>query len=151
MAFDVKKYQVAYRAKNREKNRLYAAAYHKKNRETVLINNRLKYRLNRDLRIAKQIQWQKDNKGYTNAKNKAYKLSKKNRTPKWLTSFDFNHIRAFYEAADFMTKLTGIKFEVDHIIPLNGSNISGLHVPSNLQVIPGIENNKKNNKYKGLS
>jgi hypothetical protein len=39
------------------------------------------------------------------------------------------------------------KLQVDHEIPLQGENISGLHVPWNLQVIPASKNQSKGNKY----
>jgi 5-methylcytosine-specific restriction endonuclease McrA len=46
-----------------------------------------------------------------------------------------------------MTKETGINYEVDHIIPLQGKLASGLHVYNNLQIITQSENRSKNNKY----
>lgn len=54
-----------------------------------------------------------------------------------------------YEAHDLRklrNKLTNIEWHVDHILPLKGKNICGLHIWNNLQVIPKIENLKKGNK-----
>jgi hypothetical protein len=43
--------------------------------------------------------------------------------------------------------LFGFQWEVDHIIPLQGKFVSGLHVPTNLQVVPSIINRQKHNRY----
>lgn len=51
-----------------------------------------------------------------------------------------------YEQARKLTKDTGIKYHVDHIVPLNSTLISGLHVPWNLRIIESNENFSKNNK-----
>jgi hypothetical protein len=69
------------------------------------------------------------------------------RVPGWLTSDDKWMIQEAYSLARLRTKITGFKWEVDHIIPLRGELVSGLHVPTNLQVIPKSENRLKKNHY----
>jgi len=63
--------------------------------------------------------------------------------PKWLTEAQINEIQHFYEAA----RLSAEPTHVDHIIPLQGKNVCGLHVPWNLQLLPASENIKKGNKF----
>lgn len=56
-------------------------------------------------------------------------------------------IATFYAEAARLTRQTGIPHEVDHIIPLQGRRVSGLHVESNLRVIPYKENRSKLNHF----
>ena len=74
-----------------------------------------------------------------------------NRTPAWLTEDDLWAIKETYALAALRTKMLGFAWHVDHIIPLRGRNVSGLHVPENLQVIPAIYNLRKTNKYEGVT
>jgi len=67
------------------------------------------------------------------------------RLPSWLTPEQFLEMRAVYQKAWELTKETGVLHEVDHIYPLRGETVSGLHVPSNLQVLTRSENCKKHN------
>lgn len=73
--------------------------------------------------------------------------AKMKRTPAWLTQDDFWMIEQAYELATLRTKMFGFVWHVDHAIPLQGKSVSGLHVPTNLQVIPWLDNVKKANKY----
>ena len=63
---------------------------------------------------------------------------------------DKNKIKELYKLAQIKTKETGFSWHVYHIIPLQGELVSGLHVSNNLQVISGIDNIKKHNKYEVL-
>lgn len=69
------------------------------------------------------------------------------RFPAWLTEEDKRSISNIYEEAKTLSAITGISHQVDHIVPLLGKNVSGLHVPWNLQVLTSFENNIKNNKF----
>lgn len=71
---------------------------------------------------------------------------KKNRTPLWLTPDDFFLIDEIYHLAQIRTKITGINWEVDHIYPMHGELVSGLHIPINLRVITEHDNRVKHNK-----
>ncbi len=77
---------------------------------------------------------------------RARDAGKNSRTPHWLTTDHKASIKAKYAEARWMTARTGIKHHVDHIIPLLGKSVSGLHVPWNLRVIPERENRKKSNR-----
>lgn len=65
-------------------------------------------------------------------------------TPPWV---DRRAIKAVYADCMARTKATGIPHEVDHIVPLQGTFVSGLHVPWNLRVITATENRKKSNRH----
>lgn len=87
-------------------------------------------------------------KGYLSKYNSTAKrrASRIQRTPKWLTEDDLWIIKEIYKLAADRTKLHGFSWHVDHILPLQGKEVSGLHIPANLQVIPWMDNIKKHNK-----
>jgi hypothetical protein len=76
-------------------------------------------------------------KGYRRYHSRLREIAEARQTPKWA---DRKAIRDFY-----INKPEG--HHVDHVIPLQGKNVSGLHVPSNLKIIPAIENMRKSNHY----
>ena len=62
-------------------------------------------------------------------------------TPQWLTREQLAQIASVYQQA-VESGLT-----VDHIVPLKGKSVRGLHVPWNLQLLPGSLNYSKNNRF----
>jgi hypothetical protein len=93
--------------------------------------------------LIKSAQWAKENvhkKRSYRAKRRAALL---NATPLWA---DAKAIEYLYKQATILSKNNLKKYEVDHIIPLQGKTVSGLHVPWNLQIIPTTENRSKGNR-----
>lgn len=110
----------------------------------------------------KKVEWRKTNYEYSLAYGKYHRkikavqytakaakrrAAKLLRTPKWLTADDLFMIEEAYHLAKLRTELLGVQYHVDHILPLQGKKVSGLHVPANLQVIPAKENLKKSNRH----
>ena len=67
-------------------------------------------------------------------------------TPKWLTAEQKLEIRFHYRLAIALSRSTKIPHAVDHIVPLQGEDVCGLHVPWNMQVLTQDENLQKSNK-----
>jgi len=80
-----------------------------------------------------------------------YELQRAAATPRWLTAEDWTAMNALYYRARELTKTTGIRYEVDHVVPIAGSNVAGLHVPWNLQILTQAQNVSKSNRYADLS
>ena len=64
-------------------------------------------------------------------------------TPAWA---DKRAIAALYRKAAELTASTGIPHEVDHIVPLLSPLVCGLHCEANLQILPMVDNRRKNNR-----
>lgn len=78
------------------------------------------------------------------ASQKAYRDAKARATPWWA---DLEAIERIYEQCRALTKKTRRKHEVDHIVPIRGKNVSGLHVSWNLQILTKKANRSKSNKH----
>lgn len=88
----------------------------------------------------KKKEYRNNNREKCNAYSAKYRAKKLNATPKWLTKEHLDKIKEIYESCPK-------NYHVDHIVPLQGKTVSGLHVPWNLRVITKKENLKKGNKY----
>ena len=74
-------------------------------------------------------------------------INKISKVPAWLTALDRVLIRDMYSLAGQMTASTGIQYVVDHVTPLRGELVCGLHVLDNLQVLTHSRNSSKGKKY----
>ena len=134
----------------REQNREYAA----KNRETARVRAKKWYKENKDSLTEEQKQKRRDacnryrkrHPDKINSKNRKRQAAKLNATPAWADKVAIDYI---YYAAKVIERVYGTKWHVDHIIPLNGKNVCGLHVQNNLQLLAPLDNLKKSNKLGG--
>ena len=102
---------------------------------------------NPDKEKARKAAWKKANPAKVAAQTVKRYAAKLQRTPKWLSKEQLKEIEEFYIDAHAIQGFSGIPQNVDHIVPLQGENVSGLHVPWNLQIMYGPENWRKRNKY----
>ena len=146
-----KEYFAKYRAKNRETLREYKKAWRLANQEKQKQKNAEYYEAKKEKIKQYQLDYKKQNPAKVNALSKKRKTGKKQRTPCWLTAIDFERMETQYKLANILTKLTGQLHHVDHIVPLHGKTVSGLHTPTNLQVILAVENLKKGISFQNIS
>ena len=124
--------------------------------------NKKKYWADPESNKERKKQWAKDNPEKVNSYKRDYRkkeplkhlywdtlkwVSRKQRVPVWLSEEQKKEIEYFYWLAKDLQRVSGEKYQVDHIVPLKGKTVCGLHVPWNLQVLPSDINNKKSNNF----
>jgi len=122
------------RAENPERSREITKAYRTRHREKEL---------------ERYTKYNKDHpevRAAHSAKRRAYH---KNATPAWLTNEQKQDMTCMYALAKKFEKLCNVEYHVDHIVPLAGKDICGLHVPWNLQILEASLNFSKGNSYNG--
>jgi len=114
-----------------EKRREYSAVYRKENK---------------DKRSTYNKEWLKERPGWANAYAAKRRDAVRKAALSCASQKDLEEIKGIYALAKKMTELTGQPHHVDHVVPIKGKSVCGLHVPWNLQVITATENLKKSNK-----
>lgn len=123
----------AWCQENAEQQKRWFSDYYQKNAE------RLKAR-------ARELgpEWARNNRGKVCARGKRYYARKRHAMPVWA---DIKAIDGLYDSSVEKSIETGIEHHVDHVVPLQGKTVCGLHVHYNLQVLPGKENQSKGSRF----
>lgn len=102
----------------------------------------------RPLEVKREYQrtWKDRNVTWVRADTKSRRRKHREATPPWLSRQHKAEMRDIYRIAITMSKTTGERYVVDHIVPLRSPTVCGLHVPWNLRVMTQDENLRKSNK-----
>ncbi len=119
----------------------YGRAEHRREQKKQYYENNKDW-LNEKSRNWHKVNWERT-RGARLARNKERELRKRQAVPPW---FEKQLVKEIYEKSAELTRETGILHHVDHIIPLRGENVCGLHCLANLQIIPWYQNLTKGNK-----
>ncbi len=126
-----------------EKFRARELAYDAANREARAEKARERYAKDLQKCRASEKEWREKNRPKKAAAQREREAAKSRRTPSWA---DREKIKEVYAEAQRYREL-GLDVHVDHVVPLHGKTVSGLHVHHNLRVILAEDNVKKNNKF----
>lgn len=129
--------------RTKEKAREYHETNYARNSEKIRARRKEYYAKNKERETKRNAEYAKNNKGRCNAIKLKYHAKKLKATPSWA---DSEKIRIVYEKAEWLSNLMGKVFHVDHVIPLQGENVCGLHVWENLQILEYSINCSKKNK-----
>lgn len=142
-------YSRTYYATNSDKEKARSKIYKEAYRDKAVLYGKAYREANPDKIAASSKAWRKANPGKVNAYTAKRRAAKLRRTVTWANLDRIKEIYAECEEINVAAKLAGCTevFVVDHIIPLQGANVSGLHIESNLQIITQSENSSKANKF----
>jgi len=120
-------------------------SYHYENKEAIKIRRRKRYLKHKEEENYINQQWKLKNRDKCNTYNAKHRAIKLKATPKWA---DTEAIKRMYIISQFLTDNLGEPHHVDHVVPLQGEKVCGLHVEYNLDVIPAKDNLMKSNKWR---
>ena len=134
----------AWAKANPERVKSLKSSEQKRNRASANARNQRYAETHRDQLRVKKAAWSAANPGKVTAKAAKYRAAQLQRTPPWA---DLSLIADIYLLAAIYREHAGLEVDVDHIVPLQGKQVSGLHVPSNLQLLSSLANKAKSNAF----
>lgn len=140
---EITTYIKTYNIENKEELTAYRRTYREENKEEIAAKAKTYREGHKEERAAYDKKRREENLEEHNASRALYRARKLSASPSWANQ---DNIKAFYKSAQRVSKCLGIPHEVDHYYPLQGEFCCGLHIETNLQVIPATENRSKNNK-----
>ena len=135
--------KVAYRSTNKLTIKLRSADYYTHNKTTINARVRAWAAANREKVRIKDAAWRERNRALWSSYSASRQARVELATPSWV---DRDAILDIYIKASQAKRDTGIPYTVDHIVPLKGKTVCGLHVPWNLQIMLHADNASKSNK-----
>lgn len=122
-----------YRRRNLKERQLKEKHYRSKHREEINTRNK---------------EWRAKNPEYVRISKRMYKYKRNGTILKALPAWaNLEKIGQLYKDAKHLSEITGIKFHVDHTIPISSPLVCGLHVEGNLRIITARENLSKSNNF----
>lgn len=142
----VTRYGREYRDSHRDERRRLSLEWHYKNHAKSMAQSK-EWRLRNPGKASAQCRrWAQENPDRRAAIYANRRAAKMRRTVAWA---DQRRITAMYAVARRVSRCLGIEFHVDHIVPLQGKFVSGLHCEDNLRIVPAAINLAKYNKFDG--
>jgi len=140
-------YNKKYRENNAEKLNSYLKGWQIANKDLLKEKRKVWNDENRELVRQRNREFRQRHPHKATERNVRLKQSRRQSVPPWLSKPQKIEIQNFYWLAKDLSLLVGEKYEVDHIVPIKGKDVCGLHVPWNLQVLPKDINLKKSNEW----